>query len=97
MTTLWTSLLLGVLLGAANAAASLLLVRVARGRPQTTFFVIVFGGMFARMTLLLTLFAAVLAWAPVHRGAFVGALGATLVVGLTAEVLLMLRRRPRVA
>lgn len=91
MTALWTSLLLGVALGTANAAASLLLVRAARGRTHQAFMTIVFGGMLARMTALLAVFAAVLAWMPVHRAAFVGGLAAALVVGLAVEVLLMTR------
>lgn len=84
-------MLLGVALGAANAAASLLLVRAARGRSQQAFLVIVFGGMLARMTALLAAFAGVLAWAPVHRPAFVGALAVAVALGLGAEVLLLAR------
>jgi hypothetical protein len=91
---LWTSVLLGVALGTANAAASLLLARAARGRSQAAFYRIVFGGMLARMSALLAAFAAILTWAPVHRTAFVAALGVTVVLGLGAEVLLI-GRAPR--
>ena len=89
--SLWTSVLLGVALGAANAAASLLLARAARGRSQRAFMKLVFGGMVVRLTLLLAAFAAVVALFDVHRGGFVGALGATFVLGLGAEVLLVPR------
>jgi hypothetical protein len=91
---LWTSVLLGVALGTANAAASLLLVRAARGRSQAAFMKVVFGGMLARMTALLAAVAAILSWATVHRTAFLAALGATVVVGLAVEVLLV-GRAPR--
>jgi hypothetical protein len=85
------SILLGVALGAANAAAAVLLVRAARGRAQAAFMTIVFGGMVARMTALLAAVAAVIAWAPVDRNVFVVALGAAVAVGLLAEVLLVSR------
>ena len=91
---LWTSVLLGVALGAANAAASLLLVRAARGRAQGPFLRIVFGGMLARMSALLAVYAAILAWAVVDRTAFTLALGATIAAGLAVEVLLV-GRAPR--
>ncbi|HLA63721.1 MAG TPA: hypothetical protein VK610_04795 [Rhodothermales bacterium] len=88
---LWTSVLLGVALGAANASASLLLARAARGRSQQAFLVIVFGGMAFRMVALLAAFTAIVAWAPIHRLAFTGALIATVVLGLGLEVILMAR------
>jgi hypothetical protein len=69
----------------------MLLVRAARGRSQGSFTTIVFGGMVARMTAMLAAVAAVVAWAPVDRTAFVIALGAAVFVGLLAEVLLVLR------
>jgi hypothetical protein len=87
----WTSVLLGVALGAANAAASMLLVRSARGRSQQAFLTIVFGGMVARMAALLALIAAVLAWAPVERPAFIAALAFAVAIGLAAEVFLLTR------
>ena len=87
----WTSVLLGVALGAANAAASLLLVRAARGRSQQAFLTIVFGGMAARMAGLLAVIAAVLVYVPVDRPAFIGALAFAVATGLALEVFLLTR------
>ncbi len=87
----WTSVLLGVALGAANATASLLLVRAARGRSQQAFLTLLFGGMVARMARLLEIIAAVLVWAPVQESAFIGALAITVAAGVALEVFLLTR------
>lgn len=91
----WTSALLGVALALANGAASVLLLRRARGRASKAWFTIVFGGMTARIALVLAALVAALVWAPVHRSAFVGALLAACAVGLAAEVLLVHRTTSR--
>jgi hypothetical protein len=88
---LLTSVLLGAALGVANAAGSVWLVRVARGRSQRAFMTIVFGGMAARMTALLAAVAAILVAVPVDRPAFVVSLGCTIALGLAAEVYLFTR------
>lgn len=87
----WTSALLGAALGAANAAASGLIIRAARGRSQRSFMTLLFGGMAARMAGLLAAIAIVVAFVPVELPAFVGALGATFALGLVAEVYLLTR------
>ena len=86
------SLLLGALLGVANAAASLVAVRRAQGLEPTRALRIVMGGMVVRLPLLLAAFAAVLAWVPVQRGPFVLGLGVVFVGGLLAEAFFVLRR-----
>ena len=87
------SLLLGVLLGVAYSAAALLVARRARGLADPNAVLrLVLGGMLARMALTLAAFAAILAWVPVQRGAFVGGLGVAFALGLAAEMSLVLRR-----
>ncbi len=84
------SLLLGALLGAAYAAAALFGVWRARTLAPNHALRVVVSGMLVRMVAVLTAFAAVLVLLPVHRGAFVGGLGAVFVAGLLAEVFLVL-------
>lgn len=90
--TVPASLLLGALLGAANAAAALWTARRAAGLEPTRALRVVLGGMVARMALTLAAVALVLVLVPVHRGAFVGGLGLLFLGGLVAEVLLVLGR-----
>ena len=89
------SLLLGALLGAANAGAAAWTARRAAGMEPDRGMRLVLGGMGVRMALVLAAFALVLLFVPVHRGAFVGGLGLLFVVGLVAEVALVLGRSPR--
>jgi len=91
----WTSALFGVALGAANAAASYALYRVAGGTPQKTFYTVVLGGMVARLAVVLALAALVLVALPVSRSAFVGAFFAAFAAGTAVEVLLIQRRASR--
>lgn len=88
------SLLLGALLGAANAAAAAWMARRAATLDSDRALRLVLGGMMARMGLLLAAVALVLIAVPVHRGAFVGGLGVLFAVGLVAEVALVLSRPP---
>ena len=92
---LWTSGLLGVALGAANAAASYVLWRMGRGRRQQAFLTIVFGGLVARLVAVTAVAALVLVGLPVHRLAFVGGLLAMFTAGTAAEVLLIQRHAER--
>jgi len=86
------SLLVGALLGAVYAAASLAAVRRARTMAPTDALRFMMRGMLVRMALVLAAFAAVLTWAPVQRGPFVLGLGLLFVAGLLAEAVLVLRR-----
>lgn len=88
------SLLLGALLGAANAAAAAWIARRAGSLGSDRALRLVLGGMMARMALLLAAVALVLVFVPVQRGAFVGGLGVLFVAGLVAEVALVLSRPP---
>jgi len=86
------SLMLGALLGIANAAVALLVAR--RGRTMTlnqTMKLVVGGGML-RLAVLLAAVVGILVSLPVHRLAFVGGLGVLFVAGLLAEVALVLGR-----
>ena len=87
-----TSLLLGALLGTANAAAALLLARRGRTLDLNPAMKIILGGGFVRLALLLGAVVLVLATLAVDRLAFVGGLGAVFVVGLALEVALVTRR-----
>ena len=89
-----TSLLLGALLGAANAAASLLLARRSRGRDLNGVMKVVLGGAMARLAVLLAAVTAVLVLVPVRQLPFVGGLGVVFVAGLLAEVALVSARPP---
>ena len=89
---IWTSVVLGVALGLTNAAASFLLYRVARNKPHGAFMAIVFGGMVARMMVVLALLALVIVFLPVNRLAFIGAFFGAFTVAMTAEVILLQRR-----
>jgi hypothetical protein len=86
------SLLLGALLGAANAAAALWSARRATALAPNRALAFVLGGMAARMGLTLAAIALVLVLVPLHRGAFVGGLGVLFVAGLVAECALVLGR-----
>ena len=87
-----TSLLLGALLGAANAAAALLLARHGRTLALNPAMKIVLGGGFVRFLVLLGAVVLILVTVPVDRLAFVGGLGAVFIVGLALEVALVTRR-----
>ena len=88
------SLLLGALLGAANAVAAVWVVRRALALAPQRAMQIVLGSMVARMGVVLALFALVVILLPVHRVAFVAGLGALFVIGLLAETFLVLTRPP---
>ncbi len=92
LVTVTASLLLGALLGLANAAAALVAVRRAQALEPTPALRVVMVGMMIRLPLLLAAFAAVLAWVPVARGPFVIGLGVAFVAGLLAEAFFVLRR-----
>ena len=92
--SLSASLLLGALLGAANAVAAVWTANRATAFGPDQALRLVLGGMVARMGLLLAAVALVLVFVPVHRGAFVGGLGLLFVAGMIAEVALVLTRPP---
>lgn len=92
--TLSASLLLGALLGAANAAVALLVARRARTMASDRALRVVLGGMMVRMVVVLAAFALLLALVPVQRGPFVLGLGVVFGLGLLAEVFLVLGRPP---
>ncbi len=92
--TVTTSLLIGALLGAANAVVAAWTAHKAMGGAPERALHVVLGGMVARMAVVLAAVALVLALVPVHRGAFVGGLGVLFVGGLLAEVALVLGRAP---
>ena len=88
------SLLLGALLGVANAAAAVWVVRRALALAPQRAMQIVLGSMVARMGIVLAVFALVVVLLPVHRIAFVAGLGVLFVIGLLAETFLVLTRPP---
>ena len=90
--TLAASLLLGALVGAANAAAAVWTVSRAGGLGSDRAMRLVLGGMMVRLVVVLAVFAAVIAVLPVHRGGFVVGLGVLFAAGLAAEIVLVLRR-----
>jgi len=91
------SLLIGAVLGAVNAALALAVARRAVTLGLASSLNLVVGGMAVRLLLLLGAVAAVLLSVPVHRLAFVGALGAVFVAGLIAEIVFVLGRAQRSA
>jgi hypothetical protein len=91
----WTSALLGVALGVANAAAAYALYRTGRGRAQRAFLKIVFGGMVVRLLGATAAVGLVLLYLPVDRLAFAGGFLAAFAAGTAAEVLLIQRHGAR--
>ncbi|HEX9950624.1 MAG TPA: hypothetical protein VGB53_02565 [Rubricoccaceae bacterium] len=87
-----TSLLLGALLGAANAAVALLLARRGRSLDLNGMMKVVLGGGFVRLLVLLVAVVVLFVTVPVHRLAFVGGLGVVYALGLALEVALVLGR-----
>lgn len=87
-----TSLLLGALLGLANAAVALLLARRGRTLDVNGVMKVVLGGGFLRLLVLLAAVVLVFVTVPVHRLAFVGGLGVVYVLGLVLEVASLLGR-----
>lgn len=87
-----TSLLLGALLGLANAVAALLLARRGRTLDVNGVMKVVLGGGFLRLLVLLAAVVLVFVTVPVHRAAFVGGLGVVYVLGLVLEVASLLGR-----
>lgn len=88
-------LTLGGAIGLLNAAASYGLYRLVRGRPDKTFYTVVLLGLLGRLGSALVLVALVLVLVPVHFFAFIGALLASVVVGLVTETLLVHRAQAR--
>lgn len=86
------SLLLGALLGLANAVAAVFLARRGRTMDLNPAMALVLGGGLLRMLLLLVAVGLVLGFVSVHRLAFIGGLGALFAVGMIAEVVLFLGR-----
>lgn len=90
-----TSLMLGALLGVANAAVALLLARRGRTLDVNGVMKVVIGGGFLRLLVLLAAVVTVFVTVPVHRLAFVGGLGVVYVLGLVLEVASLLGRPAR--
>ena len=95
--TVLASLLLGAVLGGANAAVAAWTAHraTATGAPLTARSLhLILGGMVGRMLFVLACAGLVLAFAPVHRAAFVAGLGLLFFAGMLAEVFLVLGRTP---
>ncbi|MGB3542614.1 ATP synthase subunit I [Rubrivirga sp.] len=90
--TVPASLLIGALLGAANAVAAVWTARRAERLDSNRALHLVLGGMGIRLLVVLAAFAVVLVFVDVHRIAFVAGLGVTFVAGMAAEVLFLLSR-----
>lgn len=82
---------LGTAIGAGNALVSYGLYRLVRGREDKTFYSVVLLGLLGRLGVCLVLVALILALAPVHFLAFIGALLVSVAGGLAAETLLISR------
>ena len=89
----WTSALVGVAIGAANAAASYALYRV--GRERAAFLRIVLGGMVVRLVVTAAVVGLVLLALPVHRVGFVAGFFAAFAAGTAVEILLIQRHAAR--
>ena len=87
----WTSALLGIALGVANAAAAYALYRVGRGKPHQAFLKVVFGGMVVRLVVVTAVIGLVLLLLPVHRLAFAAGFLLAFALGTATEVLIIQR------
>lgn len=92
--TVTSSLLIGALLGLANALAAVWTAHRATLAEPRRGMNLVLGGMVVRMALMLGAVALLLVLYPIHRGAFLGGLGVLFVGGLFAEIALALGRAP---
>ena len=90
-------LLLGSAIGVGNALLSYGLYRIARGRPDKTFYSVVLLGLLGRLGLALVLVALILVFVPVHFYAFIGALLVSVAGGLAVETLLVYRAQMQAA
>jgi hypothetical protein len=89
----WIGIGTGVAVMGAHALLRVATHRLALGRGDGSAFVRVeLGGLGARMAVLLGAVALVLAFVPVHVGAFVGTVLALLVLSLVAETRFIFRR-----
>lgn len=84
-------LLVGGLIGAGNALASLLLFYRSRDRPTAIFFRNVLGGMLVRLAIVLVAVVLVIRLAPIDISYFIGTLFATSVVGLIIDIYFILK------
>ncbi|MEM6325485.1 MAG: hypothetical protein AAF791_00065 [Bacteroidota bacterium] len=89
------SFLLGASLGLAHTIVGVVTARVAEGRSYQVFAVIALGGTLFRMLAVLAVVVGILLLTSVEVAPFIGGLGVTFVIGLAAEVLLLLRRSPQ--
>ncbi|WP_143536723.1 hypothetical protein [Rubricoccus marinus] len=86
-----TSLLLGAALGVAHGLAGLVIARLARGASGNVLATVILGGTALRMMMVLGVVALLLLFSSVQIASFITGLGVTFVIGLIAEVFLLLR------
>ena len=82
---LW-SVALGMGIGILYGAASLLGVRLSKGRNVQQFTTIILGGMFIRIVVAICIIAVIFIWIPVETIAFIGAFAATILVVMVVEI-----------
>lgn len=77
---------LGMGIGLLYGVASLLGVRLSKGRSVQQFTTIILGGMVIRIVVTVCVIAATLIWVPVETIAFIGAFAATILVVMVIEI-----------
>ncbi|PIQ61653.1 MAG: hypothetical protein COV99_08660 [Bacteroidetes bacterium CG12_big_fil_rev_8_21_14_0_65_60_17] len=93
LTGFWGSLLLGSMIAVLYAAGSYATLRYALSRPTQQFFVLVFGGMTARLFITAAVMTLVLVFVPVVKVAFLGSFSVGFILGLTVEVIALHHRQ----
>ncbi len=87
-----TSLLLGAALGVMHGVAGVWIARLAMNVTGAQSTVVILGGTGLRMFAVLAVVMLLMLFTAVQTGPFIAGLGVTFVIGLSVEVLLLLRR-----
>ena len=95
MTEPWYSLVLGACVGLAYVGLAYLILRFALRFTDARFMAIFFGGLLARLVLLLIVVGLMLAFTAVRPLPFAIVLIGMLIAGLGVEIAYVLRRRTR--
>jgi hypothetical protein len=93
----WLSLLLGIGVGGLYGLAFFFTSSFANRFSDNRFLLIVFGGMLARMAILLLAVSAIVLFVPIDVFVFVVALVAAVLLSLSLEVWIMYRRMKSVS
>jgi len=87
--SIWFGALAGISIGGLYTLSSYLTVRIALGKSDRMFMMLVLGGMAVRLFVTMLILALILAVAPVHRTALVAGFIVSFIAGLIIEIRLL--------